>query len=391
MNWQIFSTIGYVSVGMWMSMPALWLFHMVMRKKWYLCHLAVVLGIAAYGLARVNSASYVDRIQVDRSEQIALEAKKIEEEQKRKEAERSEDVADIRFAEDSRQDYLDTGGMSEDDKAYYIDKPKKPGKDDEVPAWKRQKQKRVANEDKSLDAAIGGVAETEGANTEAFEEEAVEPIIMSTEDKDMANRLDGINLMLIRWLIGFGILFVLFDYLRRFHVYRNAYFPLPAPSALTRIFSPLPVIQERPQKPRRNMVEELKFIIRQGGTFLYLTNDPERAAAIPGAFSRLPMGLSQIEVLPVNFEGEAVSPAFVFDALWFGRCAFAASNSEEVECLLALFSRLLAERRKSHACTRHPVHIIWDLPEPVPEIFKRNIEILGPTTGFCLFVAGRDE
>ena len=51
-------------------MPLLWFIHMFRRPRSWLCHVALVLGVAAYVLARINSETYINLIQVDRSQEI---------------------------------------------------------------------------------------------------------------------------------------------------------------------------------------------------------------------------------------------------------------------------------------------------------------------------------
>ncbi len=207
MNYDIFSPVGYASVVAWALVPILFLLHHFVRPRRSICHIAVVVSVAAFALAKVNSLYHVNRIEEDRSEEIARVQKAIEEARKRKEEERAGDVADIRFAEDDNDDYLDVGGMDDGDRAYYLDgtgKGKRPAQEGatDVPAWKRQKQERVhASSENTLKGAIGALDDTGGVDTSAVEEGQVKPIIMSAEDKEMATRLDAAHLQIIRKLL----------------------------------------------------------------------------------------------------------------------------------------------------------------------------------------------
>lgn len=385
MNWQVFSWIGYLSVFLWVGVPVLWVLHWWRRPRRWLAHVALAVGVVAFILARVNSASYVNRIEEDRSEQIARAAKAIEEEQKRKEEERSEDIADKRFAEDSRSDYLDEGGMTEADRAYYGSSQVG------TPAWKQEKQQRTIGPDGSLEGAIGAVEDTDGVDATTFEEDAPASVVLSVDDKQLADRLDALNLDIIRLLLVFGCLFLLHDYVSRFNAYDEAYLPLPLPSRWVNGVTPLAAVRTRPASPRRERLEELAVLIRRGDSFLYLTDDAEMAQAVPDALYRLPLKRGPVEVLPTVMDGRSVSPDFIFEALWFGRCAFVQTDSARVEALLCRVTELLVARRASRARARQSVHLIWDRADPVPAVFRANMEILGPATGVTLFEFARDE
>jgi hypothetical protein len=382
MNWDIFSTVGYVGVALLLTLPLLWIVHWFRRPRRWLCHLAVVIAVAAFVLAKINSVTYVNRIEIDRSEQIASVAAAIEKDRKRRESERAEDVADFRFAEDGRDDFLDPGGMNEGEKAYYEGR----GARNSQPDWKRQKVKREFSADNSLENAIGGVEEKEGMDTSTIEKSLPDPIVMSAEDYDLANRLDALHLRFARWAILFGLAFVLVDYLRRFNCYADAYLPLPLPDVWVRAVSPAPAVRVRPEKPRRGMLAELNMLIRQGATFICLTDDETLADSVPEILYRWPRRRGPMEVLPVVFDGIPLSADFVFESLWFGRTAFVETDRDRTDEMLARFSELLAEREVNGARARQPVVLVWHRAEPVPEIFEENMRVLGPATGVSLFV-----
>lgn len=382
MNWSIFSAFGYAGVALLLVLPALWILHWFRRPRRWLCHLAVVVAVAAFVLAKINSVTHVNRIEEDRSEQTARAAAAIEEDRKRREAERADDVADLRFAEDSRGDFLDKGGMNEGEKAYYEGR----GAGKQEPTWKGQKVERQSRASDSLESTIGGEKKKEGMDTSQIEKSAPKKIIMSAKDVALANQLDALHLSLARWAILFGLVFVLVDYLRRFHCYADAYLPLPLPDAWVRPVSQAPAVCVRPETPRREMLEELDVLIRRGATFICLTADEALANRVPETFYRWPRKRGPVEALPVDFEGKALSVDFVFETLWFGRAAFVETDRHRTDRLLARFSELLAERNARRARTRQPVVVVWHRKEPVPEIFEENMRVLGPVTGFSLFV-----
>jgi hypothetical protein len=386
MNPQTFSVVGYVSVGAALLVPVLWLWHWRSRPRRWLCHWAVVLAVVALALAKYNSATHVSRIEVDKSEQIARARDAMEEDRKRKEAERADDVADVRFVEDSSADFLDQAGMNAADAAYYM--KRQAGAED--PAWKQEKQSRVVSEDGSLEGAIGARKETDGVAATGLEDDGQDPIVMQADEVALANRLDKLNLGLARSTIWLALGIVLVDYLRRFHRYEDAYFPLPLPDAWFRGGAQYPVVTTRPREPRRGMAEELAVLIRQGATFLWMTDDATLAEGVPSVLYRLPFKQMPVEVLPVNFEGKPISTDFVFQELWFGRTAFWETDPVRTNMLLAGFCALLAERRTSGAHARQPMVIVWHRTEGVPKVFMENVRILGPETGVRLFVCNEE-
>jgi hypothetical protein len=383
-NPQIFSVIGYVSVGLLLVLPVLWIIHWFRRPRGWLCYITLILALITFALAKINSTKHVNRIEEDRTEQIARTAAAIEKERKRKEAERAEDVADVRFAEDDRTDFLDKGGLDESDAAYY----ESSSVSNTTPAYKQQKIARQANTSHGDDlmAEIGGVQDKEAVDTSTVVKDIPDPIIMEKKDVALAKRLDKFNLRLSRWAIWFGLGFILVDYLRRFHDYDDSYFPLPIPDAITRAFSPVHAVQQRPAQPRREMIDECATLIRQGATFLCLTDDERLSEELPDQLNRLPFGKINVEVLPTSYHGQDLTVDFVFEELWFGRTAFIETDPLRTHELLARFSKLLADRRASGAHARRLVVLIWNREDEVPEIFEENMRVLGSSTGFQLFI-----
>ncbi|MEM7393815.1 MAG: hypothetical protein AAF492_15850, partial [Verrucomicrobiota bacterium] len=100
MNELIFSPIGYTSLILSIGVLLFWLLHLIIRPRRWLCHIALVLAIVGFVCAKINSTTYVNRLQLDRTDEMAaLEA---EQQAKRQAAEdlRKSEVAQIRFAED---------------------------------------------------------------------------------------------------------------------------------------------------------------------------------------------------------------------------------------------------------------------------------------------------
>ncbi|MDT8390932.1 MAG: hypothetical protein RRC34_10535 [Lentisphaeria bacterium] len=388
MNLQIFSPIGYVSVLLWLAMLALWAAHALRRPRGWWCHLALAAGLLALICAKINSTTYVNRIQVDQSEQIAAEQARRDAARKAAEDARKGEVAQIRFAEDDADDFLDKAGMEEADKKYLENAGKSKQSATEDPAWKREKKTRSGSR---TDDSLEGMLNPEGTQKAADSldnmtetEEAVAPIVMSAEDHYTANRLDSLNLKWIKILLALGALYVVIDYLRRLNIYNEAYFPLPVPSAWPNSFTPMPTMWSRPARPRRSMTEELTWLIRRGDAFLYLTDDQTAAAEMPRKTYRLPAKLEPVDVLHVSPDQPLLDDTFIFEGVWFNRASFVISSATRAaECLNHLLEKLRG-REETRARVSQTVHIIWDLATPIPEHLRAELLKLAEATGISV-------
>lgn len=384
MNWNFFNTLGYISVILWIAMPAMWFMQSRIKPRRWFVHIALLMGVVALVFANINSSSHVERIQPDQSEIIA--ARQAEKDAKLQAAieSRGEDVADIRFAEDDADDFIDRAGMDESD-LKYMDKTE----ENATPTWQREKKTRSGDsgDDAGLEDLIGAEEETEGVVSEELEKAAEKaPIIMSAKDMEMANRLDSLNLSAIRIMILIALIFIIIDYLRRANVYREAYFPLPLPSSWLIAFTPVPTIHEQAPKARRSVREELEWFTKRGDTFLYLTDEPAKAAQLPDSMSKLGRKGKMTELLRVENDGEELKNEFVFEALWFGQASFVVTSSERARELLDDFAQRLEKRKIARAQVRQTVHVVWDLKEPVPESAQETFKTFASSTGFTLFV-----
>lgn len=379
MNWNYFNTLGYVSVILWISIPILWFLHSRMKPRRWLPHVALLLGIVAFVLADINSKSHVNLIQQDQSEQLAeLRAEKEAARQAAIES-RGEDVADIRFAEDDSNDFLDRAGMDESD-LKYMDKQVGDGSS---PAWKKDKRSRSAGggDDADLEDLIGAEEETEGVVSEELDKaEGKEPIIMGAKDMVMANRLDSLNLKAIQIMILLSLVVVVVDYLRRANSYWEAYLPLPLPASWIGSTNPVPTIQERPEPARRSMPDELAWFAKRGDTFLYLTDDTMKASQLSES------KVHPTELISVSQDDGELRDEFVFESLWYGRASFVVNSAASAKAILDDFQKRLEKRKTARARTRQTVHIVWDLSEPLPQSARQAFSNVAGSTGFSLFL-----
>ena len=384
MNWELFSPIGYASIAVWLCMPLLWFIHMFRRPRGRLCHVALVLGVAAYVLARINSETYINQIQVDRSQEIQEQLDRQEVARQAATQARENEVAQIRFAEDGTDDFLDQGGMDAADIEYLNS-----FNAEQTPEWKKAKKQRSEGAvDDSLEAQIGATEEQQGVESETLDEEdSVESILMSDKDKLVADRLDAANLAMIRVLLGLGLINLVFDYLKRANVYNEAYFPLPVPSSWVDSFTPREAVVFRPETPRRSLFDELQFSARRGEPFVYLTDDAEAASRAATTAYRFPFRCGPLEVLVVEDANELMDDEFVFETLWYGRNSFVVNSEERAEQMMEHFLERMQERCSTRARTRHTVNVVWDVAKPVSTDVLHQFASFGRAIGYTLLIS----
>jgi hypothetical protein len=376
MNPNSFSVLGYLSVLLWLAVPLLWLLrHRIKAPGW----LALALALLSFTLATLNSRTHVSRIQAEVVEALPdalmLEAAK----RKAVEEARSGEVADIRFAEDGAEDFIDKAGMDDADRKYLdsLDESTEPD-------WKKQKKSRgeEAEEGDDLDDMLGAEEPAQKLSTDALPEEteARPPIIMSEPHVATAQRLNSINLNASFYAILLaGILFVL-DYITRANSYARAAFPLPLPAAWRNAFTPLPAIVTRPEKPRRDLTQELAHLARRGDAFILFTKD---AAALPENLPTLGKSSRPIDLLRVD--RDRITPDFVFESLWYRRTCFVVDSPQRAQTLFAEILHHLDLRQTSRARTRHNVHLVWNFDQAPNEKDLATFERLATSTGFSLF------
>ena len=355
---------GSLSLVLALFVPALWLAHKFIRPRRWLCHFALGFAILAFVCAKVHSTTYVNRIQLDRTEEFAAWQAQQEAARRAAKDSRAEDVAQIRFAEDAQDDFLDQAGMDEADLTYFekINAPTEP-------AWKTEKKQRSvgASPDDALAGLIGAETSSDGMRTKTLDAvEAAAPVTLTADKLALVQRLDAANLQVTRLLMLLALVFVIIDYFRRANVYEEAYLPLRLPSAWLNAFTPIPAVLERPDPPRRSVTDELTWFTKRGDSFLYIGTEP----------------LTD-HVLPVD---DRVDDDFIFESLWYGRASFAVDSTDRATRMLARFTELLAERRATRAKVAQTVHVVWDLhPSDHPDLLQSFSKLAGPA-GFSLLI-----
>lgn len=380
MNPNSFSIFGYLSVLLWLAVPLLWLLRQRIKAPGWS---ALAVALLAFSFATINSRSHVSRIQAEVAD-VSADAL-MQEAAKRKAVEqaREGEVADIRFAEDSADDFIDKAGMDDADRKYLesLDESKEP-------AWKKQKKSRGDADEESddLEDMLGGEEPAEKLSTDALpeEKETREPIIMSEAHVATAQRLNSINLNLSFYAILLGAILLITDYLSRANSYARASCPLPLPAAWRNAFTPLPPVVI-PEKPRRTLTQELAHLARRGDAFVCFTKDP---AALPNTLPTLGKSSRPIDLLRVD--GDRISDSFIFESLWYRRTCFVVDPSR-AQTLLTEILKQLELRHTSRARAKQNVHLVWNLAQPPSEKDLATFERLASTTGFSLLLCNESH
>jgi len=203
-DWNAFGVVGYLGVVVSLVVPVLWVIGRVRKGNPRL--LVIATGIAAFALlcGQFNSTFHVNAIEPDRSAVEAAAKAAAEELHKRKlaavDATREQAAADIRFAEDAKDDAIDKAGLDDGDLKYLeqIESEEAAA----TPEWKKEKKTRGdgAKPDDSLEAELDGDKGPEGMKNSAATEESKRPaIVVSEAAYATAHRVDRWNLWWTRF------------------------------------------------------------------------------------------------------------------------------------------------------------------------------------------------
>ncbi|MFU8892845.1 MAG: hypothetical protein ACNA8L_04380 [Luteolibacter sp.] len=304
--------------------------------------------LLSFAAAHLHSTRHTTRLEIERT---ALTGSTEEEKfsYARLLAARGEDVAAVRFAEDTQADTIDRAGLTEADLAYF-----------------------------------DSVAERQPAppttTTEPETAAGPEPIVTDEATFHLAHRLARWNLNLTKSLLALAAFLLGYDYLRRFNDPNNPSFPLPLPSALPNAITPLPAfVITGPEQD--DLTRELARIAQRGDTFLCLTNDSETAAAamksvVSAAKWRRPSGL-----IHIHEETPDISDEFIFEALWYGRSSFIVDHPGRIESLINTTLAAFSNRKASRARVRQSFHIVWNLNENPTLLQQRQFIHFAKATG----------
>lgn len=406
-NWNSFGIIGYVALAIALATPVVLALGLLRRSSPRMLHLAVILAAVALACAEINSAFHVDRLEPDRSAEVAAQEAAAEARKQERlatlEEGRESQAAKIRFAEDAKGDALDRAGLDDTD-LKYLDKIEQESEKEKTPEWKRQKKARGAagSGEESLESRLdSGDDAPAGVDAGEADPEAVrQPIVVSEAQLAMAHRVDRLSLSLARLLLLVGLAITGIDWLRRANDYEQAYLPLPVPSRLVDAVRPLPAIVVRPRPPRRPIAEELAWLLRRGDSFVYLAPGPVVAGEVFAKLAGFETRRRRpVQILHVGEGGETCSNRFIFESLWCGRCSFVIDDPARAELLVKDFWRFLKERQATRARAGQWAHIVWDLstaaPASAPEAsafinqwkqMLQAVSSLGKRAGFSVFL-----
>lgn len=385
MNWQIFGITGYLSVALAATVVAMWVVQW-RRPSRRMALYALAVALLTMLAARHNSNSHVSRITIDQSARIA--EVKARENAKREALikSRSDNVADVQFAEDGNNDAIDTAGMDEADLKYL-----QALSDDgaETPEWKKQKKTRGGagtEPDDSLEGKLNAgekpTASVDGDKNEELAKDQ-QPIPMLEPLYNRANRLDLWNLRLSWTLFWLALLMIAIDYLRRANMPQLASYPLPLPSSWLNSFIALPTVSREPRTTRSDTVSQLVWLTRRGDPWLLFTDDSRHTEAAIKAlapYARKPWNLDLIHV------DEGVDDALIFESLWYARASFIADNPQRAQSIFSAIFLGLNERRKGRAHCQQTVHVIWNWRAPLPDETLEAFRKVAEGSGFTLLV-----
>ncbi len=380
MNWQIFSTIGYLSVALGVGALAVWLIHWFKQHR-FLPYIGLAMAIAAVVCARHNSSEYVSRVQTDPSIALAAAAEKQRQKEQAMIDARTDEVDNVQFAEDAQGENLDKAGMDEVDLKYM-----KAILGEDEPAWKKNKKKRgeAAEDDDSLESKIGAKVKTEGANVAALEEEAPpEPILLDEASVVLSQKLDFWNLNFSKYLLVVAILILILDYLRRANIYKEALWPVPLPSSWLHAFTPLPVVFHQPKVARRDITQQLSWFTRRGDSWIYFTDRQGEAEDITKSLGKLKKWPYRLDLIQVD---DRIDNEFVMESAWYGRASFICDSEDRGLQLLSHCLSQLKHRRITQARAPQNVHLVWDCAEELSQEAFDAFEQRAAVSGVTLYV-----
>jgi hypothetical protein len=380
MNLNSFSILGYLSVLLWLAVPVVWLLARRFKLPGWL---ALALACVAFVFAKFNSSSHVDRIEVKQVEQNVNQLEIAAAKRKAVEEARGGEVADVRFAEDGNDDFIDKAGMEDADKKYLdsIDKAADP-------AWKGKKKKRGETEKESgdLEDELGGEEAVAGVESDALPvKEEREPIFMSQDHMGVAQRLDSLNLDACRWAIVLGFIILILDYLTRVNSYDRSYFPLPLPASWRNAFTPIAPSFHRPVSARRSLSQELAWLARRGDIFICFTKDASELPTELPRLAKLGKFSKPLDVLHVKND-DRISDELIFESLWYGRSCFVVDSMDRINQLFGSIYSQLQQRHVARARSNFNVHIIWNIDQALHEDDIADFEALAGPAGFSLFI-----
>jgi len=221
---------------------------------------------------------------------------------------------------------------------------------------------------------------------EADETDAPGRRTMTMHEVAQANRLDRLNLFIVRWtlLLAAGVFVI--DYFRRFNTTFGCYAPLPFSSpAVDSLFPKSHTVCVG--RRRRDWKKHLKRMVRKGETFVFFARkDPWPKRRLRRLPWYIPVPWRIDKVVCTNGDRH-FDDEFLFESAWFGRyCFVMVGDGQSAVDLLDSLAGFLELRRATRASARRTVNVVWDLETDVPDATLDRLLPLCPETNFRLIV-----
>ena len=325
--------------------------------------------------------------------------------------------------------------------------------EDSVPAYRRTgkveraRDKRVEHEDLA-DAAENAKRIDQAKGLQGAVGDDIR--MMEEDDVYRAQAWDRANLFVARLLFLVVVVWVVFDYLRRFNVCQSTVFPLPIASRTVDSIAPKDHATWLVTDDSGRVPELLELSIRKRETFLcFAQNEPCASSDLPrttprtitllafglvlslviggglaqygaaadwrrfyvGAFedapfvatlatiaflalipvlARLPVLQKSLRRLRFDEDDEAPSSEFVLESLWFDRYCFTVVGESAARAVLQDLVDFLEMRTIPDASVRQSVNVVWNFPAPPDEATLTQILFLVRKTNFRLVVSSQE-
>lgn len=295
------------------------------------------------------------RVEIDDSARMEAEAEARRQRLAQATEARREQAPGIRFAEDTDVDVLDLAGVAEagsEEEASLMEEA--------TPAYRKRgpQIRRITSATGDAQTRNVEVDAAEAAELDAVRETR-EARSLPPEDLYRAEDINTGNRILTRGLFWGALVLLLVHYLRNVYATDERVYPLPLPPRLVEMTARPPV---RVRQIEADAIEEeLNAILRRGETFLCCGAAREAAA-------RLPLGWRTIPVTDCGSAEHAdLAPAFLLEAVWYGRGAFFVPATRQVKSLIGAMLSFLHARVHTRARPQHRMWLLWTLDTPIPE------------------------
>jgi hypothetical protein len=182
---------------------------------------------------------------------------------------------------------------------------------------------------------------------------------------------------------------LVYDYLNRLNSTTRGYFPLPVAGRFVDSIFPKTHAVYLQTSDRARVKAYLETVVRKGESFLYFgPADPWASAHSIGRIRVAKWRFLPLAKRAINVEGRAIEDETAFEDAWMGRAcavfvrAATSTGGPLIEDLLSYLRR----RYVPGAPVRKTVHVVWDLPTPLPTDVTRELVRLSRDAHFKLVI-----